>query len=277
MYNKNLSGRASLTPEFQDGVKTFIEWTRGQSRHMNGDKIRCPCRKCKNTKFGTPDEVSYHLCMRGFMAEHYNWTSHGEDIVQDYFEAPSVPQVLEEPTPAGHVEGNYPQWGDEQYMDWAQRMIFYAVGLSYFTSSHEGVPDDGTRSCSMDTDQPLWDDCNQSQLGAVAELVDSKTDGHISERIYDSIFQWTNRIFSFNHTLPGDYYSTKKLLKNLGLPVEKIHACKNGCMLYWKDDVDLEYCKFCGDARYKPARRREPQQKKSPYAVFRYQPLTPRL
>ncbi|KAL0456085.1 UNVERIFIED_CONTAM: hypothetical protein Slati_0947700 [Sesamum latifolium] len=38
----------------------------------------------------------------------------------------------------------------------------------------------------------------------------------------------------------------KKLIKDLGLPVEKIAACKNGCMLYWKDDVDLEYCKFVG-------------------------------
>ncbi|KAL0373233.1 UNVERIFIED_CONTAM: hypothetical protein Scaly_1004900 [Sesamum calycinum] len=60
----------------------------------------------------------------------------------------------------------------------------------------------------------------------------------------------------------------KKLVKDLGLPVEKIHACKNGCMLYWKDDVDLEYCKFCGDSRYKSARGRDPYRKKSPYAVL---------
>ncbi|KAL0456081.1 UNVERIFIED_CONTAM: hypothetical protein Slati_0947300 [Sesamum latifolium] len=69
----------------------------------------------------------------------------------------------------------------------------------------------------------------------------------------------------------------KKLIKDLGLPVEKIAACKNGCMLYWKDDVDLEYCKFCGDARYKPTRGRDPRRKKSPYAVLRYLPLIPRL
>ncbi|KAL0313698.1 UNVERIFIED_CONTAM: hypothetical protein Scaly_2909700 [Sesamum calycinum] len=105
MYNKNFSGRANLKPEFEDGVKTFIKWAKGQCRHMDGDKIRCPYRKCKNTKFGTPDEVNYHLCMQGFMVECYNWTSHGEDIVQDYYEAPSVPQVSEEPTSTGHVEG----------------------------------------------------------------------------------------------------------------------------------------------------------------------------
>ncbi|KAL0286414.1 UNVERIFIED_CONTAM: hypothetical protein Sangu_2734100 [Sesamum angustifolium] len=55
------------------------------------------------------------------------------------------------------------------------------------------------------------------------------------------------------------------LIKDLGLSIKKIDACKNGCMLYSKDDVDLEHYKFYGEARYKPFRRRDPRQKKSPY------------
>ncbi|KAL0406028.1 UNVERIFIED_CONTAM: hypothetical protein Slati_3916700 [Sesamum latifolium] len=51
--------------------------------------------------------------------------------------------------------------------------------------------------------------------------------------------------------------------------MEKIDACKNGCMLYWKDDIDLEYCKFCGEARYKPTREYNPNRTKTPYAVLR--------
>ncbi|KAK4383319.1 hypothetical protein Sango_2787400 [Sesamum angolense] len=31
----------------------------------------------------------------------------------------------------------------------------------------------------------------------------------------------------------------------------------------------MEYCKFYGDARYKPSRERDPHWKKSPYAVLR--------
>ncbi|KAL0352078.1 UNVERIFIED_CONTAM: hypothetical protein Scaly_1596500 [Sesamum calycinum] len=219
MYNKNLLGRADLTPEFKNGVKTSMEWAKGQRRHMDGDKIRCPCQKCKNTKFGTPDK--------------------------EYFEAPSVPQVSEA-TPTGHVEGNYPQWGDEQHIDWAQRMVFDAARPSYFAFSHEGVTDDGTRSCSVD--------------------VGTSSYVYGGGGPYD---YYESRILPSNHTLSGDYYSTKKLVKDLGLPVEKIHVCKNGCMLYWKDDVDLEYCKFYGEGRYKPARGRDPHQKKSLYAVLR--------
>ncbi|KAL0283109.1 UNVERIFIED_CONTAM: hypothetical protein Sangu_2910600 [Sesamum angustifolium] len=172
-------------------------------------------------------------------------------------------------------------------MDWAQRMIFYAAGPNYFASSHEGVPNDGTRSCPVDAslssycygggpydydesglvdsfsnivhvaDQSLWDGCTRPQLGVVAELVDVKVNGHIYERIYNRISQWANRIFSSDHTLPRDYYIMKKLVKDLGLLVEKINACNNGCMLYWKDNIELEYCKFCGDARNKPSRGRD--------------------
>ncbi|KAL0325352.1 UNVERIFIED_CONTAM: hypothetical protein Sradi_5104500 [Sesamum radiatum] len=90
-------------------------------------------------------------------------------------------------------------------------MVFDVAEPSYFASSHEGVPDDGTRSCHIDADPSLycygsgpydydesgladrfynvvhavdhhlWDGCTQSQLSVVAELVDIKVDGHIFE------------------------------------------------------------------------------------------------
>ncbi|KAL0462818.1 UNVERIFIED_CONTAM: hypothetical protein Slati_0169400 [Sesamum latifolium] len=59
--------------------------------------------------------------------------------------------------------------------------------------------------------------------------------------------------------------------------MEKIDACKNGCMLYWKDDIDLDYCKFYGEARYKPTKERNPNRTKTLYAVLRYLPITTRL
>ncbi|KAK4382301.1 hypothetical protein Sango_2884600 [Sesamum angolense] len=79
------------------------------------------------------------------------------------------------------------------------------------------------------------------------------------------------------HTLPLDYYNMKNLIKDLGLPMEKIDVCKNGCMLYWKDDIDLDYCKFCREAKYKPTRERNPKRKKTLYAILRYLSLTPCL
>ncbi|KAL0448284.1 UNVERIFIED_CONTAM: hypothetical protein Slati_1384800 [Sesamum latifolium] len=80
-----------------------------------------------------------------------------------------------------------------------------------------------------------------------------------------------------DHSFPDGYYNTKKLIKDLGLPMEKIDACKNGCMLYWKDNIDLDYCKFCAEARYKPTKEHNPNRKKTLYAVLRYLLITPRL
>ncbi|KAL0318100.1 UNVERIFIED_CONTAM: movement protein [Sesamum calycinum] len=35
-----------------------------------------------------------------------------------------------------------------------------------------------------------------------------------------------------------------------------------------KDDIDLDYCKFCGEARYKVTRERNHNYKKTPYAIL---------
>ncbi|KAL0411281.1 UNVERIFIED_CONTAM: hypothetical protein Slati_3717800 [Sesamum latifolium] len=184
-------------------------------------------------------------------------------------------------------------------MNWAQRMIFDVVGPTFSPSNydHDGAPDDDTRSCPTDAgpssyydgppydyvsrlanrfhdivhdaEQSLWRGYTKSQLGVVAELVDIKIDGHISKRIYDRISQWADHILPRDH--PCDYYNT------MCLPMEKIDACKNGRMLYWKDDIHLNYYKFYGEARYKPIRERNPNCKKTPYAILRYLPLTLRL
>ncbi|KAL2240148.1 UNVERIFIED_CONTAM: hypothetical protein Sindi_0656000 [Sesamum indicum] len=190
MYDKNLSGRSGLTPEFEDGVKTFIKWAKCQHGHMDGDKIKCPFRKCKNTKFRIPDD--------------------------EYFDAVTAPLVQEEQTPAAQEE----------------------VGPGLFFFLLHGVPDDGMRSCPIDAGPSLYY-YGGDPYDYVSELVD---------QLYDVVHAvdqpFWNVKYCLNHTLPRDYYSTEKLIKDLGLPIEKIDTCKNDCMLYWKDDVYLEYCKF---------------------------------
>ncbi|KAL0401779.1 UNVERIFIED_CONTAM: hypothetical protein Slati_4207800 [Sesamum latifolium] len=218
MYEKNLPNRVGLTPEFEDGFTAFIEWVKSQHAYMEGEKIRCPCRKCKNKVFKTPDED-------------------------------------EQTPPAPAEEGTSTHCGDVAQMNWAQRMIFYAAGPAFWSSTYnqDGVPDDDRfHDVVHAAEQPLWNRCTQSQLGA-------------------------NDILPRDHTFPLDYYNTKKLIKDLSELMEKIDACRNDCMLYWKDDIDLDYCKLCRKARYQPTRERNPNRKKTPYAILRYLPLTPRL
>ncbi|KAL0420403.1 UNVERIFIED_CONTAM: hypothetical protein Slati_3063200 [Sesamum latifolium] len=212
MYEKNLPNRQLLTSQFQDGFIAFIEWSKSQHAYMDGDKIRCPYRKCKDELFKTTDEVNFDLYMKYFMPEYYNWTSHGEERVQEYFEVVTAPPLQDEVTST--------QLGDATQINWAQRMVLDAAGPAFCSStySQDCALDDGTRSCPLDAgpssyyygggpydyvfgladrfhnvlhvaEQPLWNGCTTSQLVAVAELVDIKTDDHISQRIYDRISQ----------------------------------------------------------------------------------------
>ncbi|KAL2232038.1 UNVERIFIED_CONTAM: hypothetical protein Sindi_1383800 [Sesamum indicum] len=120
-------------------------------------------------------------------------------------------------------------------------------------------------------DQLLWSGCTQSQLGAIVELANIKVDSHISKKIYDRISQWADRI------LPLDYYNMKKLVRDLGLPVEKLDVYKNGYMLYWKDDIYLDHCKFCGEVRYKLTKEQTPNCKMIPHAILRHLSIVPLL
>ncbi|KAL0367491.1 UNVERIFIED_CONTAM: hypothetical protein Sradi_3639200 [Sesamum radiatum] len=147
-------------------------------------------------------------------------------------------------------------------------MVLDVAGLAFWSSNYnpDGAPDDA-----------VWNGYTQSQLASVAKLVNIKAEDHISERIYIRISQWADHIVPGDNTLPLNYYSTYKLIRELDLRVEKINACKKDCMLYWNDDINLEYCKFCGEARYKPMSERNPNCKKTMYVILRYLPLIPHL
>ena len=53
-----------------------------------------------------------------------------------------------------------------------------------------------------------------------------------------------------NAKLPKDYYEAKKIIKDLGLSYEKIHACPKDCILYWKENANLEACLNCNRSRW---------------------------
>jgi hypothetical protein len=46
-------------------------------------------------------------------------------------------------------------------------------------------------------------------------------------------------------------YEARKIICPLGIEVEKIHACKNNCVLFHGDYADLDKCPKCGYDRYK--------------------------
>ena len=88
-------------------------------------------------------------------------------------------------------------------------------------------------------------------------------------------------LLPYGADLPNSYYEARKIIKELGLSYNKIDACTNDCMLYWKDDNCLQSCKVCGASRWKDDKHsgetKLKKGKKIPCKILRYFPLNPRL
>ncbi|KAL0340114.1 UNVERIFIED_CONTAM: hypothetical protein Sradi_4528200 [Sesamum radiatum] len=168
----------------------------------------------------------YDICMKGFVDGYYNWTAHGEAQVLENYDDQPAPVCVETPVaPAMRT-----QWGGYEQMNWDQRMVYDTVGPQFLSTHQEPEAEVPVAPFLQAVDQPLYSGCDQSQLAAVARLVNIKAETNMSERCYDQVSQWASDLLSRDHTLPSNYYNTKKMIRNLGLPVEKIHGCRNGCM-----------------------------------------------
>ncbi|KAG8366038.1 hypothetical protein BUALT_Bualt17G0034500 [Buddleja alternifolia] len=126
---------------------------------------------------------------------------------------------------------------------------------------------------------PLWPGCEDySELSALSELLNIKSESNLSEGHFNRFLKAFGRMLPKGHKLPDSFYSSKKVVAPLGLGVDKIDACENDCMLYWKDDKELRECKICHHPRFKPNKRGGKKRHKDvPFKQLSYLPLIPRL
>lgn len=80
--------------------------------------------------------------------------------------------------------------------------------------------------------------------------------------------------FPLCEKLPVSNYQAKKIVKDLGLHYEKIDACKNDCVIYYKELVNASRCPTCKVSRWKVNNGKG---KKIPWKFMRYFPPMLRL
>uniref|UniRef100_A0A2N9ESG6 DUF4216 domain-containing protein n=1 Tax=Fagus sylvatica TaxID=28930 RepID=A0A2N9ESG6_FAGSY len=129
-------------------------------------------------------------------------------------------------------------------------------------------------------------------IGGVAELKQSYKDKCLSDwsnKSFTTLFQILQDLLPLDAKLPKDNYEAKKIIKDLGLGYEKIHACSNDCMLFWKENALDEACSVCGASRWKKSKGEESEdevqddtdalskRKKKGAKILWWFPLKPRL
>ena len=88
-------------------------------------------------------------------------------------------------------------------------------------------------------------------LYRVLELLKLKASNRWSDKSFNDLLCLLGDMLPEGNKLPANTYRANKVLCPLGLEVEKIHACRNNCILYRKEFANLHSCPVCGDSRYK--------------------------
>ncbi|XP_016549954.2 uncharacterized protein LOC107849957 isoform X3 [Capsicum annuum] len=261
MYNRTYHNRVGLRAEYKAGVAGFIAKAMTLDDFLTEGKISCPCWNCKGCKLLSPDDVTLHLYKKGFMVNYTVWTAHGESSDANNF---AFQNYVESLMRENNVESS-------RYSE----MVRDAFGTY---SGAQNEPNEETKHfCEQleEASHPLYEGSTHSKLSIVVRLLSIKSDYSISQEGMNSIIGLMNELNPNELDLPKDFYTTKKLVSKLGLSSERIHYWEKGCMLFYKEDANLEHCKFCNQPLYKEVTYAKG--KKVPLKSMHYLPLIPRL
>jgi len=71
-----------------------------------------------------------------------------------------------------------------------------------------------------------------------------------SNALFTELLQWPKEVMP-NLNIPQSFHKTKTMISDLGLDYKKIHACPKDCMLFWKENSKLDFCKIYKSSRWK--------------------------
>ncbi|XXG69015.1 hypothetical protein AAC387_Pa06g1981 [Persea americana] len=202
-------------------------WTR-ESRVSNIKGYELHMKK-GNVYYRSRDEVYEHLICDGFEKSYARgvWIFHGEKF------------ALDEDVP------------DE--VDDMHGMLRSAFGIQDPESSSQEPEERPNAEVEKfyklveDADQELYPGCkNFTKLSFVVRLYHIKCLNGWSNKSFTMLLDLLKEAFPEGETLPKSFYETKKIIGELGLGYNKIDACPNDCMLYWKQTANESVCSVCG-------------------------------
>ncbi|XXG46959.1 hypothetical protein AAC387_Pa02g1683 [Persea americana] len=265
-----LESRVSIA--YEEGVKQFLDFAFANA--ISRDRIKCPCKNCSNVYYRSRGEVYEHLICDGFEKSYARdvWVFHGEIFASPQQTSHNV--TLDEDVP------------DE--VDDMHRMLRSAFGIQDPESSSQEPEEEPNAEAVKfyklveDADQELYPGCkNFTKLAFVVRLYHIKCLNGWSDKSFTMLLELLKEAFPERETLPKSFYETKKVIGELDLGYNKIDACPNDCMLYWKETAKDSACSVRGTSRWKAnddcASPSCSKERKIPAKIVRHFPLKPRL
>jgi hypothetical protein len=234
-----------------------------------GNKILCPCKRCFNSFWREASEVREHLICDGFIKGYKIWNLHGEAS------SSSVNQGIE-----ATEESNE----DDDISDLLRDLVAGLDDRGDFEDNSSVIePCEELVSIQKlvaENSKELYPSCQKyTQLRFLIRLLHIKLLGGWTDRSMNLLLDLLNDALPEGSTLPKSFYEAKKLVKSIGIGYNSIHSCQNDCILYWKDNENLDSCPKCKVSRWKSIRKSLDGKHiyKVPKKVLRYFPIKKRL
>ncbi|XP_056698305.1 uncharacterized protein [Spinacia oleracea] len=300
---------------------SWIDLRKGDTRYYNGcmdflelaketlieGNTRCPCNKCKLNKWFTLEEVGGHILFNGFYKNYRQWIFHckgdesntleipsdqenivGRDdmngLLRAAFRVDNSPQPTNEPQDPSLSEANFE---DEDSYKMHEELNFDCEEDDEFPSTNTNEEEAKYKRLMEASDEGLYEGCTTfSKLSFLLHLFHLKCMFHWSAASFNKLLELLLDAFPNIKEFPSSYYEGMKIMNDLGLGYEKIHACPNDCMLYWGEFAEKTECHICHTSRWKNVKEKEGDirekdkeacKKGVAAKVMRYFPLIPRL
>ncbi|CAL5386551.1 unnamed protein product [Camellia sinensis] len=250
--------RNRRSPQYIDGVREFILFARD---HMKPeiDKIWCPCYRCNNHIQKTIEEVEIHLYAYGVVTSYTRWVYHGEGFeLNDNDDSQNEnDEYLDNVT----EKSNSP---NTEVREVIHDIRSGTTTFGYVGEASSSRNPDLPSSCGgetnkfarlmRDAEQDLYPDCQRfSKLSFMVKLLHLKIFNRWSNKSLTMLLELLKEALPIGETLPCSYNEAKQIIRDLGLDYQKIHVCKNDCVLFWKEYENEDECPTCKAPRYKTA------------------------
>jgi hypothetical protein len=270
-------------------VHMFIDAAKNHARRTNKTHIYCPYMDSRNVVvFDDTQQILSHLVRRGFMKDYLIWTKHGEGSSAPYttgnpvnidVDGPNmlvggfqfvhetqqpdadgpdaehvVPNVFDHGFARGNegvrtnVQPNNMAAEDAEFLE--ATLCRHAKDPSmFFMKSMEAL--------MKAAEEPLYDESKGftkefTTLQSMLKLLVCKARYGLSDVGFDTFLSIITYMLPKENKVPANTYYAKKLISPLMMGVEKIHACRNHCILYRGADYkDLDSFPNYGASRYK--------------------------
>ncbi|XP_039133312.1 uncharacterized protein LOC120270384 [Dioscorea cayenensis subsp. rotundata] len=294
--DKSWMHKSRLSNEYAKGVESFLDFAFDKSSEDN--MIVCPCVKCANVHWHTREVVEEHLmCDWNPTVVTLVGSSMGSLFLLQHLISDNIitmPPSTTQPTSTFHSShgamgellrdafnirhdvhgGIEPNIGD----------VVNDEAEVQDGAGEEEPPTEAAKFYKLleDMNEKLYDGSKHSRLYFCIRLFHLKCMCGMTGKALDYLIEFLKEFFPAA-AIPTNSRESKKVIKDLGLGYEKIHACPNDCMLYWSDKENQQACLVCGTSRWlstdsnHSSNDDDEMVHKRPAKVLRYFPIIPRL